>query len=48
MLKNTKMSVKEIASALGYDDQHYFSYMFKKRCGTSPTQYRKQFKMESE
>lgn len=43
LLKNTKMSVKEIASALGYDDQHYFSYMFKKRCGMSPTQYRKQF-----
>lgn len=47
MLKNTKMSVKEIASSLGYDDQHYFSYMFKKRCGISPTQYRKQNKIES-
>lgn len=47
MLKNTKMSVQEIASSLGYDDQHYFSYMFKKRCGMSPTQYRKQFKIES-
>ena len=41
-LKNTKMSVKEIASAIGYNDQHYFSYMFKKRYGVSPTQYRKQ------
>ncbi|MBQ8803298.1 MAG: AraC family transcriptional regulator [Tyzzerella sp.] len=41
MLENTKLSVKEIASAVGYDDQHYFSYMFKKRCGLSPTQYRK-------
>lgn len=47
MLKNTRMSVQEIASSLGYDDQHYFSYMFKKRCGMSPTQYRKQFKIES-
>ena len=47
MLKNTKMSVQEIASSLGYDDQHYFSYMFKKRCGMSPTQYRKQYKVES-
>lgn len=47
MLKNTKLSVKEIASSLGYDDQHYFSYMFKKRCGMSPTQYRKQYKVES-
>lgn len=48
MLKNTKLSVKEIAAALGYDDQHYFSYMFKKRSGMSPTQYRKQFEAESE
>lgn len=42
LLGHTKMSVKEIAASLGYDDQHYFSYMFKKRCGLSPTQYRKQ------
>lgn len=47
MLKNTKFSVKEIASTIGYNDQHYFSYMFKKRCGMSPTQYRKQFKKET-
>ena len=45
-LKNTKMSVKEIASAIGYNDQHYFSYMFKKRYGVSPTQYRKQVRLE--
>lgn len=42
LLGHTKMSVKEIAASLGYDDQHYFSYMFRKRCGLSPTQYRKQ------
>lgn len=41
LLGHTKLSVKEIAASLGYDDQHYFSYMFKKRCGLSPTQYRK-------
>lgn len=46
LLGNTKMSVKEIAASLGYDDQHYFSYMFKKRCGVSPTQYRKQMHEE--
>lgn len=45
-LKNTKMSVKEIAAAIGYNDQHYFSYMFKKRYGVSPTQYRKQVRSE--
>ena len=47
MLKHTKMTVKEIASAIGYNDQHYFSFMFKKRFGMTPTQYRKQYKMES-
>ncbi|MBO5199940.1 MAG: helix-turn-helix transcriptional regulator [Clostridia bacterium] len=41
LLKNTQMSIKEIASTIGYEDQHYFSYMFKKRCGQSPLQYRK-------
>ena len=46
MLANMNLSVKEIASALGYDDQHYFSYMFKKRCGMSPTQYRKKIRSE--
>jgi len=46
LLGNTKMSVKEIADSLGYDDQHYFSYMFKKRCGMSPTQYRKKINTE--
>lgn len=46
LLGNTKLSVKEIADSLGYDDQHYFSYMFKKRCGMSPTQYRKKINTE--
>ena len=46
MLANMNLSVKEIADSLGYDDQHYFSYMFKKRCGMSPTQYRKKIRLE--
>ena len=46
MLANMNLSVKEIAAALGYEDQHYFSYMFKKRCGMSPTQYRKKIRLE--
>jgi AraC-like DNA-binding protein len=46
MLANMNLSVKEIADALGYYDQHYFSYMFKKRCGMSPTQYRKKIRLE--
>lgn len=46
MLANMNLSVKEIADSLGYDDQHYFSFMFKKRCGMSPTQYRKKIRSE--
>lgn len=46
MLVNMNLSVKEIAKSLGYEDQHYFSYMFKKRCGMSPTQYRKKLRAE--
>lgn len=46
MLANMNLSVKEIADSLGYDDQHYFSHMFKKRCGMSPTQYRKKIRSE--
>ena len=46
MLGNTNLSVKEIAASLGYEDQHYFSFMFKKRCGMSPTQYRKKVRAE--
>lgn len=40
LLQNTKMSVAEIAYTVGYFDQHYFSNLFKKRCGVSPRQYR--------
>lgn len=46
MLANTNLSVKEIAASLGYEDQHYFSFMFKKRCSMSPTQYRKKVRAE--
>lgn len=35
------MSIKEMAALLGVDDQYYFSRMFSRLMGTSPTQYRK-------
>ena len=37
----SKMSIKEIAINLGIDDQYYFSRMFSKLMGVSPTEYRK-------
>ena len=42
LLKSTGLTVCEIAEKLGYSDQHYFSNLFKKRCGVSPTKYKKQ------
>ena len=41
ILKNTNLPIREIAERLGYNDQHYFSNLFKKKCGMSPSEYRK-------
>ena len=41
LLIGTKLMVKEIAYNLGFCDEHYFSYIFKKKTGKTPTQYRK-------
>lgn len=40
MLKNTKLTVSEVASRCGFDDSNYFSRIFKKHMGCSPTLYR--------
>lgn len=42
MLKNTTMSINEVANSVGYDDPLYFSKVFKKLTGVSPTGYRKE------
>lgn len=36
LLLCTNMKIKEIAEKCGYNDQHYFSYCFKKYIGSSP------------
>jgi AraC family transcriptional regulator, arabinose operon regulatory protein len=41
LLDTTGMSVKDIATSLGYDDQLYFSRVFKLVTETSPTEYRR-------
>jgi AraC-like DNA-binding protein len=39
LLTQTTMSIKEVASAAGYDDPLYFSAQFKKQVGVSPSFY---------
>ncbi len=41
LLENTDYNVNEIAQLLGFDDAMYFSRLFKKSVGMSPTDHRK-------
>jgi AraC-like DNA-binding protein len=41
LLKETSLSMKEVASQLGFESEFYFSRIFKRKTGISPTQYRK-------
>lgn len=40
LLKCTALRSSEISAEVGYKDPHYFSYLFKKTLGMTPTQYR--------
>ncbi len=41
LLKNTTCNISEIADMCGFDDAFYFSRVFKKYFGVSPSEYRK-------
>lgn len=41
LLKNTDLSVTEIAFSIGFNNSNYFSALFKKEVGKSPLQFRK-------
>ena len=41
LLTTTSMRTSDVAYAVGYNDPHYFSYLFKKNTGMSPRDYRK-------
>ncbi len=41
LLQSTCSPVARIASLVGYDDQMYFSRVFRKRVGTSPSEFRR-------
>ena len=44
LLESTTYNITEIASIVGYDNPLYFSRLFKKHCGVSPKEFRKQLK----
>lgn len=48
MLLCTTMKIREISEKCGYNDQHYFSYCFKKFSGVSPNALRQQQKKEED
>ena len=41
LLEATEMRTAQIAEEVGYNDAHYFSYLFKKNTGMTPGEYRK-------
>lgn len=41
LLENTELSIKEITAEVGYNDQNYFSRIFKNKYGVPPKEYRK-------
>ena len=43
LLLDTSLKVREIAEKCGYNDQHYFSYCFKKYTGVSPNSCRRNY-----
>ncbi len=42
LLRTTPMRSSQIATEVGYNDSHYFSYIFKKNTGITPSEYRSQ------
>ena len=43
LIKENTLSMKEISSMVGIDDQLYFSRLFKKYMGISPSEYGKKY-----
>jgi two-component system response regulator YesN len=41
LLRDDRLSVKEVASQVGYTDGHHFAREFRRFDGMSPSQYRK-------
>ena len=48
LLESTNYNVTEIANIVGYDNPLYFSRIFKKQSGVSPSEFRKQLQNDTE
>ncbi|MBO7631295.1 MAG: response regulator [Lachnospiraceae bacterium] len=48
MLRTTSERSSRIAREVGYNDAHYFSYIFKKNTGLTPSDYRAQYQNQPE
>ena len=46
LMRQPELTLAQIGEMVGYLDQNYFSRVFRKRCGTSARQYRKQLLSE--
>ena len=42
LMTKTNQSIKSIALSVGYEDQHYFDRIFKKKTGKTPSQFREE------
>ncbi|MFO8063684.1 MAG: response regulator [Spirochaetia bacterium] len=43
LLRDSQLSVKEIAAGVGFSDSNYFSRVFKQQCGLTPSEFRDKF-----
>ena len=48
LLKTSNLKSSQIATEIGYNDSHYFSYIFKKNVGMTPSDYRSQYQNQPE
>ncbi|MBQ4267152.1 MAG: helix-turn-helix transcriptional regulator, partial [Clostridia bacterium] len=46
-LENSNKNIAEIAATVGYDNALYFSRLFRKYTGMTPSEYRKKNKVNS-
>lgn len=40
-LRNTTITIKDVAYRIGFNDEHYFSNVFRQKTGMSPSEYRR-------